>query len=167
MLSSSRTILGILLLGVLAVIVWSLLSGVRPLSRPAPKATTTPIVTEKPKPTVPESQGEAPLSARVSVETPKAGATVGKTFAVEGMAPGNWYFEASFPIQVRDKDGAVLGRAIAQAQSDWMTTELVAFKTTVTLDTAYVGSATLILLRDNPSGLPENDDALEIAIVIK
>jgi len=31
----------------------------------------------------------------------------------------------------------------------------------------YTGPATLILIRDNPSGLPEHDDSLPIPIVIR
>ncbi len=88
-------------------------------------------------------------------------------FDVVGQAPGNWYFEASFPVQVRDEEGNVVGRAVAQAQGDWMTTGAVPFTASVTIDAAYHGAANLILLKDNPSGLPEHDDAVEISIVIE
>lgn len=166
MRSASRTVFGVALAMVLGIIVWSLLTGARVPVKTAPKATTTPPVLVGQKP-VPEPETPAPLSARVTVDTPKKGAAVGTTFFVEGKAPGNWYFEASFPIQVRDTEGNVIGRAIAQAQSDWMTTELVAFKTTVITEGGYTGPARLILLRDNPSGLPEHDDAVEIDIVVQ
>lgn len=109
----------------------------------------------------------APLHERVVVEQPKKGAVVGKTFTVSGEAPGNWYFEASFPIQVRDANQAVLATVPAQAKSDWMTIEQVPFSVSISLDTSYSGEATLVLLRDNPSGLPENDDSLEVPIVIQ
>lgn len=107
-----------------------------------------------------------PLHARVSVTLPKSGATVGRTFIVSGSAPGNWFFEASFPVQVRDKDNNKIGQGIAQAQGDWMTADLVPFSVTLTVSN-YSGPATLVLLRDNPSGLPENDDALEVPITIQ
>ncbi len=107
-----------------------------------------------------------PLHERVVVTSPRSGATVGKTFVVAGSAPGNWFFEASFPVQVRDKDNNKIGQSIAQAQGEWMTTELVTFTTSVTVSN-YSGPATLVLLRDNPSGLPENDDALEVPILIQ
>ncbi len=108
-----------------------------------------------------------PLHERVVVTSPKSGATVEKTFEVKGEAPGNWYFEASFPIQVRDADGNVIARTHANALSDWMTESQVPFSTTLNIDGSYSGPATLILMKDNPSGLPEHDDALEIPIVIK
>ena len=108
-----------------------------------------------------------PLHTKVEVTSPVSGASVEKTFDVKGEAPGNWFFEASFPIQVRDKDDNVIGRGHGSAQGDWMTESQVAFATTLHIDGNYSGPATLILLRDNPSGLPEKDDSLEIPIVIK
>ncbi len=83
-----------------------------------------------------------------------------------GEAPGNWFFEASFPIQVRDKGNNKVGQTTGQAQSDWMTTELVPFTAEITV-TGYSGPATLVLLKDNPSGLPENEDSVSIPIVIQ
>ena len=112
------------------------------------------------------SPTEQALHDRVVVDSPASGATVEKTFTVTGQAPGNWYFEASFPVQVRDADNNKVGQGIAQAQSDWTTGDQVAFKAEVTV-TGFSGPGTLVLLRDNPSGLPENDDALEIPIVIQ
>jgi uncharacterized iron-regulated membrane protein len=111
--------------------------------------------------------GEEPLHTRVSVLSPAKNAVVPKTFTVIGQAPGNWYFEASFPIEVQNASGTVLTTVVAQAQSDWMTTELVPFLANVTLTGSYTGPAKMILKRDNPSGLPENDDSLEVAIVIQ
>jgi hypothetical protein len=139
---------------------------------PAPQAPTVatstpqqPIV--QPEPKEPEPEVPQPLSKRVEVTTPKPNTTVGSTFVVSGKAPGNWYFEADFPIMIRDGEGNVLARTYASAQGDWMTTELVAFTSTIHLDTVYKGPATLILLRNNPSGLPEHDDAVEVPIVIQ
>ncbi|MDO8514177.1 MAG: Gmad2 immunoglobulin-like domain-containing protein [bacterium] len=121
-------------------------------------------------PTVSTSSPQAtsdPLSKSVTVTSPKANAAVEKKFIVAGSAPGTWFFEASFPVQVRDKDNNKIGQGVAQAQGDWMTTDLVTFTTTITLSGNYTGPATLVLLRDNPSGLPENDDSVSIPITIQ
>ncbi len=112
------------------------------------------------------STSTGPLHERVVVNAPVLGGTVGKTFTVTGEAPGNWYFEASFPVQVHDLDNNKVGQGIAQAQSGWMTTAQVPFTANITVNN-YTGPATLVLLRDNPSGLPENDDSLSIPIVIQ
>ena len=107
-----------------------------------------------------------PLRERVIVTAPMQNQAVSGTFVVTGEAPGNWYFEASFPIQVHDSANNKIGQGIAQAQSDWMTTEQVPFVAAITVGT-YTGPATLVLLRDNPSGLPENDDSVSIPILIQ
>lgn len=149
----------ILLLVVIAVLAWFLFALPAPVQTPV--ATTTPVGggTTTPDP-------KTPLHDRVVITSPKAGSTVGTTFTVTGEAPGNWYFEASFPVQVYDKNHSKLVSVPAQAKGDWMTTEQVPFEVTLTV-TGYTGPATLVLLKDNPSGLPENEDSVEIPIVIQ
>lgn len=132
------------------------------------QATTTPKkATTTPKKTPVKPDPEAPLSARVSLQSPKEGSTVDSTFELLGKAPGNWFFEATFPIQVRDNEGNVIGRTHANALGEWMTTELVSFQATIHLNQEYHGPATLILMRDNPSGLPENDDSISVDIIVR
>lgn len=148
---------GILIAGFLVSIglTWALFAIPAPL--PPVTATTTPPVSTTPK----------PLRERVVVTSPKANSTVGNIFVVSGSAPGPWYFEASFPIKIVDKDNNFLGQGIAQAQGEWMTTDQVTFTATVTLPGGYSGPATVVLMRDNPSGMPENDDSVSIPVVIQ
>ncbi len=107
----------------------------------------------------------------LTVTSPILGATVTSPLTVKGEVPGSWYFEASFPMVIVNWDGLIIGEGYATAQAQWMTPEMVPFVGTVNFDAgssliegrqAVVG--TLILQRDNPSGLPENDDAAEIPI---
>ena len=105
-------------------------------------------------------------SANVNVSAPLPNTAVNKSFTVTGQARGTWYFEASFPVQVRDPDNDLVGQGIAQATADWMTTEFVPFTATVTV-AGYYGPADLVLIKDNPSGLPENDDAVWFPIVVQ
>ena len=76
-----------------------------------------------------------------------------------GLAVGTMFFEASFPVRLEDKNGVELASGLAQAEADWMTTSAVPF--TATLKTVQPISppltGTLVLQRDNPSGLPEHD----------
>lgn len=95
--------------------------------------------------------------------------TASSPLLVSGTARGSWFFEASFPIFLLDSTGNVLGQGIAQAQADWMTSDYVPFTATVTFtaDAEIIGDAgTLVLQKDNPSGLPENDDSLTVPIII-
>ena len=155
----------IFLFVVILVMTWLLFA--IPTVKTGDIATTTPQVPATQEPVVETPPSDQPLSARVSVTTPMPNTTVGNTFQVKGSAPGNWFFEASFPLQVRDNDGNVIARTFASALSDWMTTELVGFSSTIIIEGSYKGPATLILLKDNPSGLPEHDDAVEIPIIIQ
>lgn len=104
----------------------------------------------------------------IRVDNPHAGGVVGKEFMVTGAARGNWYFEASFPIEIQSETGAIIGGTIATAEGDWMTTDFVPFKSEmIDLPSAFTGPAWLILKKDNPSGLPENDASVRIPIVVE
>lgn len=106
------------------------------------------------------------LRERVIVRAPLPNQAVSSTFPVTGEAPGGWYFEGSFPIKVLDTANNKIGQGIAQAQSDWMTAEQVPFVAAISVG-SYTGKATLVLLRDNPSGLPKNDDSVSMPIFIQ
>jgi hypothetical protein len=106
----------------------------------------------------------------IKITSPRPGAEISSPLTVTGEARGTWFFEASFPIMLTDWDGKIIAEAHAQAQGNWMTTEFVPFKATVNFTkpvNAPNNRGTLILKKDNPSGLPANDDALEIPIVFK
>jgi len=53
---------------------------------------------------------------------------------------------------------------IAQAEGEWMTTEFVPFKATLNFEKPSVKTGKLILKKDNPSGLSQNDDELVVPI---
>lgn len=110
----------------------------------------------------------------IRIELPFPNAVTGKEFSVMGEARGLWFFEASFPIEVISSDGKVLATVVAQAQPDpetgevnWMTENFVPFKADVKIPENYIGPATLILKKDNPSGLPENDASISFPINIE
>lgn len=114
----------------------------------------------------PTPKSEPFASENVKVSFPLPNGSVSKTFSVSGYARGNWFFEASFPVEIRDLQNNLVGQGIAQAEGDWMTEDFVPF-TAVTTVSGYSGPATLVLKKDNPSGLPEHDDAVEIPIVVQ
>ena len=101
--------------------------------------------------------------------SPLPNQSVTSPLVITGEARGNWFFEASFPVFLTDWDGRIIAQGIATAKSEWMTTEFVPFEATLTFSVdkaAYSNRGTLILKKDNPSGLPEHDDALEIPLQI-
>lgn len=152
------------LLGAIILFVGAMMATRAPQATFSPvPATTTPV---KVTPKQEEPSGPPALSERVMVTSPGKGATVGHVFTVAGIAPGPWFFEAQFPVMVRSSDGKTVGRATATAQGDWMTEGQVTFTATMRIDATFHGKAKLVLLKDNPSGLPEHDDSVEIPIVV-
>lgn len=83
---------------------------------------------------------------------------------VTGSVVGTWYFEASFPVILKDANGKILIETTAKALSDWMTTSTVPFSANLTFATSTASSGVLILKKDNPSGLPEKDKQIEIPV---
>lgn len=88
-----------------------------------------------------------------------------------GEARGGWYFEGSFPIILLDKDKKEIGRTTAKAQKDWMTEDFVPFTATLTFKQPNGGTGILVFKKDNlpagrqdPSGLPENDNELPLNV---
>lgn len=103
----------------------------------------------------------------IVVDTPFPGSVTGKEFSVIGRARGTWFFEASFPIELVDKDGKRIAIAVAQADGEWMTEEFVPFTAVIKAPQSYIGPATLILRKDNPSGLPEYDASISFPITVE
>jgi hypothetical protein len=104
----------------------------------------------------------------IQLDYPLPNQTVDSPLFIKGQAPGTWFFEASFPIVLVNWDGLIISQGIATAQSDWMTQNMVPFTATLEFDQppAYSDRGALILQKDNPSGLPANDDALEFPVII-
>lgn len=99
----------------------------------------------------------------VIVDSPTPNAIVQSPLMVTGEARGTWYFEASFPVRLLDDQGNELAVAPAQAQGEWMTEEFVPFSVTLAFDTNAPGG-TLVLEKDNPSGLPEHAASVRIPV---
>ncbi len=116
------------------------------------------------------TETKAGIADLIEVDTPFINGKISSPLTIEGKARGPWYFEASFPIVLTDWDGRIIAEGHAEAQSDWMTTEFVPFKATLTFTTPVGGDpavnrGTLILKKDNPSGDPAKDRAVEIPVV--
>lgn len=157
----------ILLAVIIFVLAWLLFTTPAEAPVRSPIATSTnEAVLPAPTASASSSQG-APLDTQVVVATPAGNATVSHTLDVSGSAPNQWFYEAVFPIQVRDSDDDLIGSAQGQAQSDWTQPGQIKFTAQIAVDSSYEGPATLILLKDNPSGLPQNADEVTVPIVIK
>jgi len=100
----------------------------------------------------------------IVLTSPKPNDVVSSPLELTGEARGNWFFEASFPVIIKDANGKELGRIPAQALGEWMTTNFVPFKAILEFEKPATKTGTLTLKKDNPSGLPQFDDELHIPV---
>lgn len=100
----------------------------------------------------------------IRISEPRPNTVVASPLAVKGMARGSWFFEASFPVRLFDGNGEQLTRGIATAKAAWTTKEFVPFEAILEFTTPTTSAGTLLLDKDNPSGLPENTDALRVPV---
>ncbi len=112
---------------------------------------------------------EGTQTSLVKLTSPTDGQEIQSPLTVEGEASGSWFFEGDFPVILTDWDGRIIAQGIATAEGDWMTENYVPFKATLefTPDTTVSNRGSLILKKDNPSGLPQYDDAFEITVFFK
>jgi len=102
----------------------------------------------------------------VIIASPAADSLIKSPLIVSGQARGNWFFEATLPVRLITATGEVIASGPGTAQSDWMTMEFVPF-TAILNFTTTATSGYLVIAKDNPSGLPENDASLKIPVNFK
>jgi hypothetical protein len=126
------------------------------------------------KPTIPDTNnqgtttditvGKPFVSDKIIVSSPLSNSVIESPLTFSGAARGSWYFEASFPVKILDGNGKTIASVPAQAKGDWMTNDFVPFEGTVTFPTPTTETGTVVFEKDNPSGLPQNADKVEIPV---
>lgn len=124
--------------------------------------------------TPPAEIQEVVYKDKIKVADVRQGDTISSPLTISGEARGNWFFEATFPIMIVNWDGLIIAQHYAEASGDWMTTDYVPYTSTISFpspyspgDPEFMKHGAIILQKDNPSGLPENDDAFEIPILFE
>ena len=107
---------------------------------------------------------ELEKSDLIRVSKPRPNETIISPLKIRGEARGFWFFEASFPVKLFDANGLLLAAIPAQASGDWMTEDFVSFEAEIEFQLPETEKGTLILEKDNPSGIPEYGDELEIPV---
>jgi hypothetical protein len=104
----------------------------------------------------------------IILDTPLPGANVSSPLTIKGQARGTWFFEGDFPIILEDGQGNNIAVSYATAEGDWMTTDYVGFEGKIQFKSQLSGQrGTLVLKKDNPTGLTKFDDALKIPVNFK
>lgn len=103
----------------------------------------------------------------IIVDQPSSNQAVSSPLVVKGQARGTWFFEGVFPIKITGSDGQVIAVGQAQAQSSWQTEDFVPFEATIEFNVPDNTLGVLLLQKDNPSGLAENNDELLLPILLQ
>lgn len=98
------------------------------------------------------------------LDDPVQGVALSSPLTIRGQVPGTWSFEASFPVELRAADGSLLAQEPAQLQGDWMTEDYVPFEVVLTFDAPDQKTGTIVLRKDNPSGLSEHEDSVVVPV---
>lgn len=107
-------------------------------------------------------------STLIAVTSPIKDSEISSPLSIAGRARGSWFFEGSFPIVLLDSYRNTIAEGHVTAQGEWMTQDFVKFLGSLQFNNYIKGSkGFLVLKKDNPSGLPEHDDSIEIPITFK
>lgn len=101
----------------------------------------------------------------IRVVSPTLNAIISSPFSISGEARGQWFFEGSFPAKLLDANGKEIAVIPITAQGEWMTTDFVPFSGSMMFGKVNTKKGTLVLQKDNPSGLIENSAQIEIPII--
>jgi len=105
---------------------------------------------------------------KILLDNPLENDLVKSPLTISGRAPGNWFFEASAPVVITNWDGLIIGESYIMTKGEWMTTDYVPFEGVLNFqNTSFGDYGFLILQKDNPSGLSEFDDAVEMKVKFK
>ncbi len=102
----------------------------------------------------------------IKVTQPLPNVVIQSPLTIKGEARGFWFFEASFPVKLLDGNGneVAVNPPYIMTQEDWMTEDFVPFEAQIEFVKPNTKTGTLILKKDNPSGLPQNADQLVIPV---
>lgn len=103
----------------------------------------------------------------IRISYPRPNQVITSPLVITGEARGYWFFEASFPVKLLDGEGNVIASHYAEAKDDWMTQDFVPFQATLEFQKPATRKGTLVLEKDNPSGLPEHADELRIPVLFR
>ncbi|MCK9578668.1 GerMN domain-containing protein [bacterium] len=94
------------------------------------------------------------------------GTVINSPLIIRGSARGKWFFEASFPVKLVDKQNNLIASGIAMATGDSLTDDFVPFECRLDFSISEKTEGVLVFKNDNPSGIPENDIYYRIPVII-
>lgn len=178
-MKKSRFLIPVIIVILLAVLTWRLsirkdidahLVPIQPIAQPI-VSTSSPEVANNSDNANNANNAEVINNPEVVIEAPVAGGLITSPLTVTGQAKGNWFFEASLPVRLLDVSGQAIAAVPGQVSppgGEWMTDKMVPFKAVLTFTAPTdVISGYLVVAKDNPSGLPQNDASVRIPVRFK
>ena len=107
------------------------------------------------------------IEPKIIVEYPVQNDIVSSPLVVEGKAKGTWFFEGDFPIRLYLGSNKLVDKYVegyAVAKGEWMTTDYVEFEATIEFPTPSTNNGILVLQKNNPSDLEENNEEISINV---
>ncbi len=101
----------------------------------------------------------------IHITNPTSGQLVTSPITIDGEARGFWFFEGVFPIKLLDERGKEIGATTTHAIGEWTTENFVPFHAAITYKHTNSKTGMLVFMKDNPSGLAQNDQKVEIPVV--
>jgi hypothetical protein len=148
-LIAGAALVAVFVIVIAGVSVWQLLKKTPPVTPPSPKP--------------PLSYDLGGKAQFIKITSPLPGQKLVSPLTITGEAR-LWYFEGSFPVVLKDANGKVLASGPAQAKGDWMNENFVPFAITLNFSQPTTPTGTLTFKKDNPSGLPANDDQAVVTV---
>ncbi|HEX6977248.1 MAG TPA: Gmad2 immunoglobulin-like domain-containing protein [Patescibacteria group bacterium] len=101
----------------------------------------------------------------VIVTSPIYGSKIASPLLISGTVPPGWMFEGTFPVKILDSKRNVIATGIGKETTpgSWQSQNPVQFSAQISFNTTD-RSGFVLIEKDNPSGLPENDKTFEIPV---
>lgn len=113
-----------------------------------------------------EDEIQPRVTELINVDQPLPNSEISSPLTVTGEAVGNWYFEGTFSLELRDAQGNVVAQGNAEAQGEWMTESFVPFTATLRYDNPPDDErGSLVFMKANPSGLEENAQSYSLPVL--
>jgi hypothetical protein len=107
---------------------------------------------------------ELELTDLIQITKPRPNEVASSPIIITGQARGNWFFEGQFTAKLVDDRGQILNQTVIKSLADWTTTDFVPFAGELVFRLPSVKTGKLLLVKDNPSGIPENERQLEVPL---
>ncbi len=104
----------------------------------------------------------------VGLQSPDPQELIASPVEVAGYAPGTWFFEGQLSAELQTAQGETIAQTNLSADGTWMTEEEVDFSGELTFDQEERAgeSLRLVLMKANPSGLPENAQSVSLPVQV-